>query len=118
MRASHWRVQLVGLVVLRYDRTAAPISSLAAESVREGTCDLFGRRTYEIFADYWDAMEDPGHPIAGALNTQPKDLVASGVWSSAASCAMTSWPAISRCRSGCGSGHRSSTAAATGSAPV
>jgi dihydrofolate reductase len=33
---------------------------------------LFGRRTYEIFAGYWGAMEDPGHPIAGALNTQPK----------------------------------------------
>ena len=44
--------------------------------------------------------------------------LASGVWSSAASCAMTSWPAISRCRSGCGSGHRSSRAGATGSAPV
>jgi hypothetical protein len=29
----------VGLVVVRYDRTAAPISSVAAESVREGTCD-------------------------------------------------------------------------------
>ncbi len=34
---------------------------------------LFGRRTYEIFAGYWGAMADPGiHPIAGALNTQPK----------------------------------------------
>jgi hypothetical protein len=29
----------VGLVVVRYDRTAAPISSVAAESVRDGTCD-------------------------------------------------------------------------------
>src|ERR671915_809166 len=29
----------VGLVVVRYDPTAAPISSVAAESVREGTCD-------------------------------------------------------------------------------
>lgn len=35
---------------------------------------LFGRRTYEIFAGYWGAMEDTGHPIAGALNTQPKYL--------------------------------------------
>lgn len=39
---------------------------------------LFGRRPYEIFADYWGAeeraraaMEDPGiHPIAAALNTK------------------------------------------------
>ena len=29
---------------------------------------LFGRRTYEIFAGYWGVMEDPGHPIADALN--------------------------------------------------
>jgi dihydrofolate reductase len=33
---------------------------------------LFGRRTYEIFAGSWGAMDDPGHPIAGALNTRPK----------------------------------------------
>jgi dihydrofolate reductase len=35
---------------------------------------LFGRRTYEIFAGSWGVMEDPGHPIASALNTQPKYL--------------------------------------------
>jgi hypothetical protein len=33
---------------------------------------VFGRRTYEIFAGYWGAVERSGHPIAGALNTQPK----------------------------------------------
>jgi dihydrofolate reductase len=33
---------------------------------------LFGRRTYEIFAGYWGAMEDEAHPIAAALNTRPK----------------------------------------------
>ncbi len=35
---------------------------------------LFGRRTYEIFAGYWGVMADSGinHPIAAALNTQPK----------------------------------------------
>jgi dihydrofolate reductase len=33
---------------------------------------LFGRRTYEIFAGYWGAMADSGHPIAAALNTRPK----------------------------------------------
>jgi len=35
---------------------------------------LFGRRTYELFAGYWGAMDDPGHPIADALNTKPKYL--------------------------------------------
>ena len=33
---------------------------------------LFGRRTYEIFAGYWGAMENEAHPIAAALNTRPK----------------------------------------------
>jgi dihydrofolate reductase len=34
---------------------------------------LFGRRTYEIFAGSWGAVEDPGiNPIAAALNTKPK----------------------------------------------
>jgi dihydrofolate reductase len=34
---------------------------------------LFGRRTYEIFAGSWGAMDDlRAHPIGEALNTQPK----------------------------------------------
>jgi dihydrofolate reductase len=33
---------------------------------------LFGRRTYELFADYWGAREDLKNPIVGALNTRPK----------------------------------------------
>ena len=34
---------------------------------------LFGRRTYEIFAGYWGAVEDPGiNPIWTALNSRPK----------------------------------------------
>jgi dihydrofolate reductase len=33
---------------------------------------LFGRRTYEIFAPYWGAMDPGSGPIADALNTQPK----------------------------------------------
>jgi dihydrofolate reductase len=37
---------------------------------------LFGRRTYEIFANSWGTVEDPGiNPIASALNMQPKYLV-------------------------------------------
>ena len=43
---------------------------------------LFGRRTYELFADFWGAVEraraaadDPGsHQIAAALNAKPKYL--------------------------------------------
>ena len=33
---------------------------------------LFGRRTYELFADYWGAMKNPDSPITDALNTKPK----------------------------------------------
>jgi dihydrofolate reductase len=33
---------------------------------------LFGRLTYEIFAGSWGVMDDPGNPIASALNTRPK----------------------------------------------
>ena len=48
---------------------------------------LFGRRTYELFADYWGAAErarvaalDPdNNPIAAALNTTPKYLASTTV---------------------------------------
>src|SRR5215207_8076817 len=37
---------------------------------------LFGRRTYEIFADSWGTWDDPGDsPIWTALNTKPKYVV-------------------------------------------
>jgi dihydrofolate reductase len=37
---------------------------------------LFGRRTYEIFANSWDVMEDPSSSlIADALNSKPKYVV-------------------------------------------
>jgi dihydrofolate reductase len=35
---------------------------------------LFGRRTYELFAGYWGAMDLGSHPIADALNTTSKYL--------------------------------------------
>src|SRR3954471_12616214 len=38
---------------------------------------LFGRRTYDLFAPYWGAMELGGSPIADALNTKPKYVVSS-----------------------------------------
>ncbi|ACQ80341.1 bifunctional deaminase-reductase domain protein [Beutenbergia cavernae DSM 12333] len=33
---------------------------------------LFGRRTYELFAGYWGAMQPGSGPIADALNSAPK----------------------------------------------
>jgi dihydrofolate reductase len=38
---------------------------------------LFGRRTYDIFAPYWGAMDPGSSPIADALNTKPKYVASS-----------------------------------------
>jgi dihydrofolate reductase len=52
------------------------------ETYRRADAFLFGRRTYELFAEFWGAealaqaaAEDPAnHPIAAALNARPKYL--------------------------------------------
>jgi dihydrofolate reductase len=33
---------------------------------------LLGRKTYDIFANYWPRITDPNNPIATALNARPK----------------------------------------------
>src|SRR4051794_11867327 len=39
---------------------------------------LFGRRTYDLFADYWGVVrQDLENPIVGALNTKPKYVASS-----------------------------------------
>ena len=40
---------------------------------------LFGRRTYDVFARYWAAMDRGSHPIADALNTKPKYLASTTI---------------------------------------
>ena len=40
---------------------------------------LFGRRTYDLFAPYWGAMDRGSHPIADALNTTPKYLASTTI---------------------------------------
>jgi dihydrofolate reductase len=42
------------------------------ETYQSADAFLFGRRTYELFAGYWGAFDDPANPIRHALNTKPK----------------------------------------------
>jgi dihydrofolate reductase len=47
-------------------------STFISEAFQRAEAFLFGRRTYEIFADSWGAGMDPGNPVGEALNTRPK----------------------------------------------
>ena len=49
------------------------------ETYQRADAFLFGRRTYDIFAPYWGAMDRGSHPIADALNTTPKYLVSTTI---------------------------------------
>jgi dihydrofolate reductase len=40
---------------------------------------LFGRRTYDLFADYWGVRDDLENPIVGALNSRPKYVVSNTI---------------------------------------
>lgn len=46
------------------------------ENFERADAFLLGRKTYEIFADYWPHA-DPENPIAAALNSLPKHVVSS-----------------------------------------
>jgi dihydrofolate reductase len=48
--------------------------NLIKDTYQRADAFLFGRRTYELFAGYWGAMDPDSHPIADALNTKPKYL--------------------------------------------
>lgn len=48
-----------------------------AEFYRSAGAFLFGRRTYEIWLEYWPNVTDPQDDIAAALNGKPKYVVSS-----------------------------------------
>ncbi|MFL5870775.1 MAG: dihydrofolate reductase family protein [Solirubrobacterales bacterium] len=46
--------------------------ALVGDLYQRADAFLFGRRTYELFAGYWGAFDDPADPIRSALNATPK----------------------------------------------
>jgi dihydrofolate reductase len=53
--------------------------TLITRTYQQAGAFLFGRRTYELFAGYWGAMDPGSHPIADALNTKPKYLASTTI---------------------------------------
>jgi dihydrofolate reductase len=49
------------------------------ETYQRADAFLFGRRTYDLFAAYWGAMDRGRHPVADALNTKPKYLASTTI---------------------------------------
>ena len=67
-----WRIS-------KESRQAARRKPAPAETYQRAAAFLFGRRTYEIFARGWGAMDRGSHPIADALNTTPKYLASTTI---------------------------------------
>jgi dihydrofolate reductase len=55
------------------------VGDVMGRLVTEGFADadgfLLGRKTYDIFANYWPKITDPNNPVATALNLRPKHVV-------------------------------------------
>ena len=47
-------------------------STFIGDAFQRAEAFLFGRRTYEIFAESWGAGMDLGNPVGEALNSRPK----------------------------------------------
>ena len=51
------------------------LGRLVVQGIEDADGFLLGRKTYDIFSNYWSKITDPGNPIATALNTRPKHVV-------------------------------------------
>jgi dihydrofolate reductase len=53
------------------------VDDVMGRLVTQGYTDSFllGRKTYDIFANYWPKVTDPDNSIATALNARPKHVV-------------------------------------------
>jgi dihydrofolate reductase len=48
------------------------LGRLIVDGMADADGFLLGRKTYDIFANYWPKITDPDNPIATCLNSQPK----------------------------------------------
>ena len=58
---------------------ATTTMTFITETYQRADAFLFGRRTYDIFAPYWGAMDRGSHPLADALNTKPNYLASTTI---------------------------------------